>query len=205
MSAVISSNKTLFYFPSSVSIFIFWWWQGPWEQSEKQQEPINSFILTLGSWEGELVLRLLPLKWFLFISALSSEWFGHDPDSDQEHLPEDRSRTELRELRSREISLIPHGGISREGEYWDYLIIICKIRTQRQDNPLASGWYFSVEWMVLILHCVNFEGLHQTDQTLARKMTEQVGISFYWLETFLQIYYQLLKSSGKLIAEKIKV
>ena len=103
------------------------------------------------------------------------------------------------------IALCDRKTISREGEYWDYLIIICKIRTRSEDNPLASGWYFSVEWMVLILHCVNFEGLHQTDQTLARKMTEQVGISFYWLETFLQIYYQLLKSSGKLIAEKIKV
>ena len=103
------------------------------------------------------------------------------------------------------IALCDRKTISREGEYWDYLIIICKIRTRSEDNPLASGWYFSVEWMVLILHCVNFEGLHQTDQTLARKMTEQVGISFYWLETFLQIYYQLLKSSGKLIEEKIKV
>ena len=105
MSVVISSNKTLFSFPRSVSIFIFWWWQGPWEQSEKQPEPINSFILTLGSWEGELVLRLLPLKWFLFTSALSSEWFGYDPDWDQEDLPEDRRQTASRELRPREISL----------------------------------------------------------------------------------------------------
>ena len=133
-------------------------------QKNSKNQSIHLFWL-LGAGRGELVLRLLPLKWFLFISALSSEWFGHDPDSDQEHLPEDRSRTELRELRSREISLIPHGGISREGEYWDYLIIICKIRTQRQDNPLASGWYFSVEWPVLIFHCVNFEGLQETPHT----------------------------------------
>ena len=133
-------------------------------QKNSKNQSIHLFWL-LGAGRGELVLRLLPLKWFLFISALSSEWFGHDPDSDQDHLPEDRRRTELRELRSREISLIPHGSISREGEYWDYLIIICKIRTQRQDNPLASGWYFSVEWPVLIFHCVNFEGLQETPHT----------------------------------------
>ena len=52
---------------SSVSILYFWWWQQTWEQSEKQQEPINSFISTLGRREGGS-FRLLPLKWFLFIS-----------------------------------------------------------------------------------------------------------------------------------------
>ena len=60
----IFSNQNVFICP----YFWLWQWQYPWEQSEKQQEPINSFILTLGR-EGRELFRLLPLKWFLFFSS----------------------------------------------------------------------------------------------------------------------------------------